>query len=77
MDDYTLINMISFDKNMSHDQIYLEDRDIYLERTLANDRKNQLILCVMKDITREIEEKQRIRKAQNNAAAMADKLASE
>ena len=77
MDDYTLINMISFDKNMSHDQIYLEDRDIYLERPLANDRQNQLILCVMKDITREIEEKQRIRKAQNNAAAMADKLASE
>lgn len=30
MDDYTLVNMISFDKNMSHDQIYLEDRDIYL-----------------------------------------------
>ena len=77
MDDYTMVNMISFDKNMSHDQIYLEDRDLYLERTLANDRKNQLILCVMKDITKEIEEKQRIRKAQHNAAAMADKLASE
>ena len=77
MDAYTLVNMISFDKNMSHDQIYLEDRDLYLDRTLANDRKNQLILCVMKDITKEMEEKARIRKAQNNAAAMADKLAAE
>ena len=77
MDDYSLVNLISFDKNRSDDQIYLEDRKIYLERTLANDRKNQLILCVMKDITKEIEEKQRIRKAQHNAAAMADKLASE
>lgn len=77
MDDYTLVNMIAFDKNMSHDQIYLEERDLYLERSLANDRKNQLILCVMKDITKEIEEKQRIRKAQNHAAAMADKLAAE
>ena len=77
MDDYTLVNMISFNKNMSHDQIYLEERQVYLERTLANDRKNQLILCVMKDITKEMEEKQRIRKAQHNAAAMADKLAAE
>lgn len=77
MDDYSLVNLISFDKNRSDDQIYLEDRKIYLERTLANDRKNQLILCVMKDITREMEEKLRIRKAQNNAAAMADKLAAE
>ncbi len=77
MDDYTLVNMIAFDKNKSHDQIYLEERDLYLDRTLANDRKNQLILCVMKDITKEIEEKQRIRKTQNHAAAMADKLAAE
>lgn len=77
MDDYSLVNLISFDKNRSDDQIYLEDRKIYLERTLANDRKNQLILCVMKDITREMEEKLRIRKARNNAAAMADKLAAE
>lgn len=77
MDDYALINMISFDKNMSHDQIQLEDRQLYLDRVMTNDRKNQLILCVMKDITREIQEKKRIQKAQTDAAAMADKLMAE
>lgn len=77
MDDYTLINLISFDKNMSHDQIQLEENRRYLDRVMTNDRKNQLILCVMKDVTREIEEKKRIRKAQTDAAAMADKLAAE
>lgn len=77
MDDYTLINMISFDKNMSHDQIMLEKDERYLDRVMTNDRKNQLILCVMKDVTREMQEKKRIRKAQCDAAAMADKLVAE
>lgn len=77
MDDYTLVNMISFDKNMSHDQIFLEESQKYLDRVMTNDRKNQLILCVMKDITKEIQEKKRIQKAQNDAAAMADKLVAE
>ena len=41
---------------------------------MANDRKNQLILCVMKDITREMEEEAADPAGpDNNAAAMADK----
>lgn len=77
MDGYELINLISFDKNMSHDQIFLEGSQRYLDRVMTNDRKNQLILCVMKDITREIQEKKRVQKAQADAAAMADKLVTE
>ncbi len=77
MDDYTLVNMISYDKNLSHDQLYLEDQKLYLDRVLTNDRKNRLILCIMKNITHEIEKRHQIRQAQNNAAAMADKLAAE
>lgn len=77
MDDYALVNMISFDKNMSHDQIELTENQKYLDRVMTNDRKNQLILCVMKDVTKEIQKKRRILKAQNDAAAMADKLMAE
>lgn len=77
MDDYALVSMISFDKNMSHDQIFLKESQKYLDRVMTNDRKNQLILCVMKDITKEIQEKRQIQKAQADAAAMADKLVAE
>jgi hypothetical protein len=81
MDDYAIVNMISFDKNISHDQIELETKPdsgrIYLDRIITNDRKNQLILCVMKDITEEKKEQHRIRKAQLAAAEMADKLVEE
>ncbi len=77
MDDFSLANLVAFDKNLSQDQVYLKEKKCYLDRVMTNDRKNRLILCVMKDVTREMTEKARIRRSQVEAARMADKLVEE
>ena len=77
MDDYTFVNMIAFDRKLEKDCIYLEEQRRYIERIMTNDRKNKLILCIMKDVTREKEREKKQKRAQVNAVQMADKLAEE
>lgn len=77
MDDFIFANLLSFEKDTSNDQIYLEEQKRYLDRMVTNDKKNQMILCVMKDITCEMEQQKRIRNAQIEAANMADRLVEE
>ena len=42
-----------------------------------NDKENKMILCIMKDITKERKHKDQIHNAQIEAARMADKLVEE
>lgn len=77
MDDYALVNMIAFDREIVQDCIYLDEQKRYIERVLTNDRKNRLILCIMKDVTREKEREKKQRRAQADAVQMADRLAEE
>ena len=44
---------------------------------MTNDRKNKLILCIMKDVTKEKEWEKKQKRAKINAVQMADKLAEE
>ena len=44
---------------------------------MTNDRENKMILCIMKDITKERMRKNQIQSAQFEAARMADKLVEE
>ena len=77
MDDYAMVNMIAFDREIEQDCIYLEEQRRYIERVITNDRKNKLILCIMKDVTKEKERQKKQRRAQADAVQMADKLAEE
>ena len=53
--------------------------DMYDNRsfTVENDKENKMILCIMKDITKERKHKDQIHNAQIEAARMADKLVEE
>ena len=77
MDDYPIINMIAFNREIVQDCIYLNEQKRYIERVLTNDRKNKLILCIMKDVTREKESEKKQNRAKADAVQMADKLAAE
>ena len=77
MDDYAMVNMIAFEREIVQDCIYLEEQKRYIERVLTNDRKNKLILCIMKDVTNEKEWEKKQKRAKINAVQMADKLAEE
>ena len=65
------------DREITQDCIYLEEQRRYIERVITNDRKNKLILCIMKDVTKEKERQKKQRRAQADAVQMADKLAEE
>ena len=69
--------MIAFEREIVQDCIYLEEQKRYIERVLTNDRKNKLILCIMKDVTKEKEWEKKQKRAKINAVQMADKLAEE
>ena len=77
IDDYSMINMIAFNREIIQDCIYLGEQKRYIERVLTNDRKNKLILCIMKDVTKEKEREKRENRAKADAVRMADKLAEE
>lgn len=77
MDDYSLASILAFDRNLMQDEIYLEDQKCYLDRVMTNDKENKMILCIMKDITKERKQKDQIYHAQVEAARMADKLVEE
>lgn len=77
MDDYSLVNMIAFEKKLSQDQVTLADGKTCLDRVITNDKSNQMLLCIMKDITKDIENRKKRVKSQIAAAEMADKLMEE
>ena len=77
MDYYSLASSLAFDRNLMQDEIYLEDQKCYLDRVMTNDKENKMILCIMKDITKERKHKDQIYHAQVEAARMADKLVEE
>ena len=77
MDDYSLASILSFDRNLMQDEIYLEEQKRYLNRVMTNDRENQMILCIMKDVTKERLRREQIYSAQLEAARIADRLVEE
>ena len=77
MEDYSLASILAFDRNLMQDEIYLEEQKRYLERVMTNDRENKMILCIMKDTTKERMRRDQIQNAQLEAARMADKLVEE
>lgn len=77
MDDYSLASILAFERNLMQDEIYLENQKCYLDRVMTNDKENKMILCIMKDITKERKHKDQIHNAQIEAARMADKLVEE
>lgn len=77
MDDYSLASILSFDRNLMQDEIYLEEQKRYLDRVMTNDRKNRMILCIMKDVTKDRVRREEIHKAQVEAARIADRLMEE
>lgn len=77
MDDYSLTGILSFDRNLMQDEIYLEEQDRYLDRVMTNDRENRMILCIMKDVTKERMRHEKIHRAQMEAARLADSLVEE
>ena len=77
MDDYAFVNMLSYGKIFSQDQIFVEEFKVYLDRVLTYDKSNGLIICIMKNVTKEIAQQQEIQRTRIVAARMADKLADE
>ena len=77
MEDYSLASILSFDRNLMEDEIYLEEQKRYLDRVMTNDRENKMILCIMKDTTKERMRRDKIQNAQFEAARMADQLVEE
>ncbi|MGN0399143.1 MAG: [Fe-Fe] hydrogenase large subunit C-terminal domain-containing protein [Blautia sp.] len=77
MDDYAFVNMLSYGKNFTQDQIFVEEYKVYLDRVLTYDKNNGLIICIMKNVTKEIVQKQEVQRTRIMAAKMADKLADE
>ena len=77
MDDYAFVNMLAFGKGFTQDKIFVEEYKVYLERVLTYDKSNGLIICIMKNVTKEVAQQQEVRRTRIMAAQMADKLADE
>jgi hypothetical protein len=67
--------MITTETKQSNKYNFLVDYKVYVEQTFLYNKSNGIIICIMKDITQDRQEKNHLMQAKMQAAAMADDIA--
>lgn len=74
MDDYDFANVYATGRRITDKKNYLAEYDLYVEQSFVYDEKSNLVICIMKDVTKDEEEKEKMKQVKNNAADIADKV---
>lgn len=72
MDEYDFVNLMSMDDTQYTDQVFLAEYNVYLERIFICDPEKTLFTCIMRDVTRARQHKNKIQKTKVHAAELAD-----
>ena len=74
MDEYDFVKMISQDETQVTDEVFLADYNVYLERIFICDPERTLFTCIMRDVTRTRQRRNKIQKTKIHAADLADDI---
>ena len=74
MDEYDYVKMISQDETQVTDEVFLADYNVYLERIFICDPERTLFTCIMRDVTKARQRRNKIQKTKIHAADLADDI---
>ena len=74
MDISTFANVFDTGKNITNQKVYMAEYNMYVEQIFVFDSKSSAVICIMKDITQQVEENEKMMQLKNNAAEIADKV---
>ena len=74
MDEYDFVKMISQDETQVTDEVFLADYNVYLERIFICDPERTLFTCIMRDVTKARQRRNKIQKTKIHAADLVDDI---
>lgn len=74
LDEFDFVEMLSARKPRAARNVFLAEYNVYLEQNLLYDAPGGVIVCIMKDITREKQRRGQLRKRRLQTAGMADAI---
>lgn len=72
MDEYDFVRLMGMDDSQFTDQVFLAEYNVYLERIFICDPEKTLFTCIMRDVTKLRQHKNKIQKTKVHAAELAD-----
>ncbi|MCB2288662.1 PAS domain-containing protein [Clostridium sp. CS001] len=74
MDEFDFVNVISKEEGKIIKKVYLAEYEKYIELLLLYDKTSHVVICIMKDITKNHLKREKILASRNNAKNIADKI---
>lgn len=74
MDEFDFVNVISKVEGKIIKKVYLAEYEKYIELLLLYDKTSHVVICIMKDITKNHLKREKILASRNNAKNIADKI---
>lgn len=74
LDEFDFVNMITQSTPQVTKYTFLAEYNVYLEQVFLYDKANSVVICIMKNITKEKQRKSQLMKAKTQAANMADDI---
>lgn len=74
MDEFDFVNAFASEKHTKDHKVYLAEYKKYLEQIFVYDKCNNIVICIMKDITENELRRERINKAKNDSVNITDRI---
>lgn len=74
MDEFDFVNVVATEKSVNDQKIYLVEYDKVVEQSIVYNADNNMMICIMKDITEKENETDRLKKTKQSAADLTDKV---
>jgi PAS domain S-box-containing protein len=74
LDEFDFVDMISNKKTKSEKYTFLAEYNVYLEQSFFYDINSGIIICIMKNITKEKQKRNQLMRVKTQAASMADDI---
>lgn len=74
MDEFDFVNVISKEEGKISKKVYLAEYEKYIEELLVYDKTSNVVICIMKDITKKQIQREKLLASRNNAKNIADKI---
>ncbi len=74
LDPSPFVRVLESGRNIHDDRIYLAEYGRYVEQSIVYDRNYHLLICIMRDVTREEDEKEKKERMSRKTIEVADKV---
>ncbi len=74
LDEFDFVNVLTNERSINDQKIYLVEYDKVVEQSIVYNHDNNIMICIMRDVTERENEQDTLKKAKQNAADLTDKV---